>query len=107
MLFKNITVIDENFDARSNMYVGVRDKYIEYISDAMPQADYGEVYDGTNKVMLPGFVNSHSHSAMCLMRGYGENMALSDWLNKKSSRLKISFQMKLYTGLLCWQWPSL
>ena len=83
MLFKNITVIDENFDARSNMYVGVRDKYIEYISDAMPQADYGEVYDGTNKVMLPGFVNSHSHSAMCLMRGYGENMALSDWLNKK------------------------
>ena len=69
MLFKNITVIDENFDARSNMYVGVRDKYIEYISDVMPEADYGEVYDGTNKVMLPGFVNSHSHSAMCLMRG--------------------------------------
>ena len=83
MLFKNITIIDENFNARSNMYVGIRDKYIEYISDNMPETDYGETYDGTNKVMLPGFVNSHSHSAMCLMRGYGENMALSDWLNKK------------------------
>ncbi len=83
MLFKNITVIDENFDARSNMYVGIRDKYIEYISDVMPDGDYGDVYDGTGKVMLPGFVNSHSHSAMTLMRGYGENMALSDWLNKK------------------------
>ena len=83
MLFKNITVIDENFDVRSNMYVGVRDKYIEYVSDVMPDADYGEVYDGAGRVMLPGFVNSHSHSAMSLMRGYGENMALSDWLNKK------------------------
>ena len=83
MLFKNITVIDENFDVRSNMYVGVGDKYIEYVSDVMPDADYGEVYDGAGRVMLPGFVNSHSHSAMSLMRGYGENMALSDWLNKK------------------------
>ncbi len=83
MLFKNITVIDENFDVRSNMYVGVRGKYIEYVSDVMPDADYGEVYDGAGRVMLPGFVNSHSHSAMSLMRGYGENMALSDWLNKK------------------------
>ncbi len=83
MLFKNITVIDENFDVQNNMYVGVRDKYIEYVSDDMPDADYGDVYDGTGKVMLPGFVNSHSHSAMTLMRGYGENMALSDWLNKK------------------------
>ena len=32
---------------------------------------------------MPGFVNAHSHSAMTLMRGYGENLALADWLNTR------------------------
>ncbi len=83
MLFSNITILDEQFDAKEGCYVGVKDGRIAYVGSAAPAEDYGEIYDGTGKVLLPAFVNAHSHSAMTLLRGYGENLALSDWLNTR------------------------
>jgi 5-methylthioadenosine/S-adenosylhomocysteine deaminase len=41
------------------------------------------VIDGRNKAAFPGFVNTHTHSAMTLLRGYADDMKLHDWLNKK------------------------
>lgn len=35
-----------------------------------------------NHVLMPGFVNLHAHSAMTLLRGFADDLALSDWLNK-------------------------
>lgn len=32
--------------------------------------------------LIPGFVNSHGHSAMSLLRGIGEDLPLMDWLHK-------------------------
>ncbi|KAK8793473.1 hypothetical protein WA158_004832 [Blastocystis sp. Blastoise] len=40
------------------------------------------VYDRKTHAVLPGFVNSHTHMAMCLLRGYSDDKNLSDWLNK-------------------------
>lgn len=80
MLFKDITIIDENYEIKKNMYVGTSGDRIAYISDVMPEESYGEVYSGKGRALLPAFVNSHSHAAMTLMRGYGENMSLDDWL---------------------------
>ncbi len=81
MLFKNIGVIDADFNYLPNQYVGVAGDTIAYLGSEPPAADYGETYDGTGKVMLPGLVNAHSHAPMTLMRGYAENLALDDWLN--------------------------
>lgn len=83
MLFKNITLIDENFEVKNNMYVGTSEDRIEYIGDKMPEKSYGEEYDGDKKVLMPAFTNSHTHAAMTLMRGYGENLSLDDWLFTK------------------------
>ncbi|MCH5190310.1 MAG: amidohydrolase family protein, partial [Oscillospiraceae bacterium] len=83
MIFKNITILDENFDIQKNMYVGTRDGKIAYVGKVAPQDDFGEVFDGTNKVLMPGFVNAHTHSPMTLLRGYAENLPLSRWLNEK------------------------
>ncbi len=85
MLFTNIDLLDEHFDHQSGWYVGVIDNRIAYLAQT-PPADptlYGPVYDGTGKLLMPGLVNAHSHSAMTLLRGYAENMALSDWLNTR------------------------
>ncbi len=38
------------------------------------------VIDGRGRLLLPGFCNIHTHLAMELMRGYGENLSLQDWL---------------------------
>ncbi len=65
------------------MYVGTRNDRILYIGSAMPQEDFGEIYKGVGKLLMSGFFNSHAHTPMTLMRGYGENMALQDWLQKR------------------------
>lgn len=83
MLFKNITLLDENFNIQNNMYVATEGDKIAYVGDSCPQGDFGEVYDGNMKVLLPGFVNSHTHSPMTLLRGYAENLPLQRWLNEK------------------------
>lgn len=81
MLFEHIGVIDEDFAYRPDCFVGVRGDTIEYLGPTPPERDFGERYDGRGKVMLPGFVNAHSHAPMTLLRGYAENLALDDWLN--------------------------
>ena len=76
MLFKDITILDENFDIQKNMYVGTKKDKIAYIGKAEPKEDFGDVFDGKNKVLMPGFVNAHTHSPMTLLRGYAENLPL-------------------------------
>lgn len=83
MLFRNITILDENFDIKENMYVGIKGETVDYIDIAEPKGDYGESYDGNGKLLMSGFYNSHAHTPMTLMRGYGENMSLQDWLTKR------------------------
>ena len=36
----------------------------------------------TGHALLPGFINLHAHSAMCLLRGLADDLALMDWLNQ-------------------------
>jgi len=49
----------------------------------MPDKDFGAVYDGKGKLLMSGFYNAHAHSPMSLLRGYGENMRLAEWLNER------------------------
>lgn len=39
--------------------------------------------DAKGKWIIPGFINMHTHAAMTLMRGIGEDMYLIDWLENK------------------------
>ena len=83
MLFKDITIIDENFEVKEHAYVVVEKDIISGIYSEMPDEYYGEVYEGAGKLLMPGFYNTHCHCPMTLLRGYGENMKLQDWLFKK------------------------
>jgi len=39
--------------------------------------------DGTRQILIPGLVNTHTHAAMTLMRGYADDMPLQEWLERK------------------------
>lgn len=41
------------------------------------------VIDATGKIAMPGLINTHTHAAMTLMRGYADDMELMDWLVNK------------------------
>lgn len=41
-----------------------------------------EIISGQDKCALPGFVNCHCHAAMSMLRGFGEDLPLKEWLDK-------------------------
>ena len=83
MLFEKITLIDEKYEVKENMYVGVEGDKIDYISDMAPEKDYGRKISGKNKLLTNGWFNCHTHLPMTLLRGYAENLKLQDWLFTK------------------------
>ena len=98
MLFKNITILDENLEVREHMFVGTDGARIAYIGKTEPKTDYGRAYDGSGKLLMSAFYNCHGHSPMALMRGYGENMVLQDWLTKRI----FPFEAKLDSKAVYW-----
>ena len=59
----------------------------EKIIAILPESEARERYADANHIildkhaLLPGFVNLHAHSAMSLLRGLADDLALMDWLN--------------------------
>jgi 5-methylthioadenosine/S-adenosylhomocysteine deaminase len=58
------------------------------IADILPLCDARDKYQPSatiekpNHVLIPGFVNSHTHAAMTLMRGLADDMPLEVWLEE-------------------------
>ena len=74
ILIKNAEV------AGKKTYVYIEENKIEDIG-SKNEAEY--VLDAKGKILLPGFINTHGHSAMTLLRGYQDDMVLQDWLEKE------------------------
>lgn len=45
------------------------------------QAD--RIIDGSGLLAIPGLINAHTHTPMSLLRNYGSDLELMDWLNQK------------------------
>ena len=41
-----------------------------------------DTIDASGKVVMPGLINTHTHAAMVMYRGLGNDLALMDWLQK-------------------------
>ena len=72
-LFTNVTALlmDEGFTTLRNGFVAVNGTNISYVGTERPAGDFDQTIDCNRKVMMPGFVNCHTHIPMTLMRGYG------------------------------------
>lgn len=72
-ILKNIFIIIENNKI----------KKIESMQHCPEEKEFDKVIDADDKIALPGFINTHTHSAMTLMRGYADDMPLQKWLENK------------------------
>ena len=50
--------------------------------DAAPGAEAARIIDAEGLAILPAFYNTHTHAAMTLMRGYGDDRPLHEWLEQ-------------------------
>ncbi|WP_405114641.1 amidohydrolase [Paenibacillus sp. FSL K6-1217] len=65
-------------------YMTLENDLITYIGEAEPAVEEGAlVVDGSRLLFMPGLVNTHGHTAMSLLRGYGDDMVLQSWLQEK------------------------
>ena len=82
-LFTNVTALlmDEGFTTLREGFVAVEGTKISYVGRSRPVGDFDQTIDCTGRVMMPGFVNAHTHIPMTLMRGYGGGHDLHTWLS--------------------------
>ncbi len=64
----------------------VTDNKINYIGQEKPEftkESWDRVIDVKGNVLMPGFKNAHTHSAMTFLRTYAEDLPLKEWLYEK------------------------
>ena len=73
--------MDGHDPIKKNIDVGITGQKITYMEPTNEIAPPSKrIVDGTNKVLMPGLYNCHTHAAMTLFRGYANDRALEDWL---------------------------
>jgi 5-methylthioadenosine/S-adenosylhomocysteine deaminase len=82
MLIKNVSLLQSGalLKGRDILIEGSR---ISKIGRDLKDETEEETIDGHGKLAIPGLVNSHTHLAMTLFRGYADDMALMPWLTEK------------------------
>ena len=88
ILFENAAVLvrekgpDGVYNVLNGAYLGVEGDRIDNIGFDRPDKKYDETRDMTGKLLMPGLINAHGHSAMTLVRGAGSGLPLQRWLNE-------------------------
>jgi 5-methylthioadenosine/S-adenosylhomocysteine deaminase len=84
ILIKNSTILTQN-DSRRQIHgdVYIDDHVIVECSEKPLSLEADFKIDGTNRLVLPGLINTHTHIPMTLFRGYGDDMVLGDWLAQR------------------------
>ncbi|MGI5819693.1 MAG: amidohydrolase family protein [Armatimonadota bacterium] len=81
-----ITMADGDTHVREGWVLEAVDGAITYVGpveDFKPAGEPEELIDGSGCLLMPGFVNTHTHAAMTLFRGSADDMPLEPWLHEK------------------------
>ena len=83
-VIKNGQVIsmDSNRDKIENIDIVIKDdKIIDLVKDY--NGEYDEIIDATNKIVLPGLINAHTHLGMSMFKATNDSLTLMEWLEDK------------------------
>jgi len=80
-----VLTVDENFKVLRESAIVISDGVIQTIGtveDVKARFEPKQWIERKGSIVLPGFVNTHGHAAMNLLRGIADDRPLMDWLTK-------------------------
>lgn len=82
ILLKNATMIAAD-GASCTADIAIENDKIHAIGNVKDTWKAERVIDCTEHLAIPGFINTHTHAAMTLLRSYADDMKLMDWLENR------------------------
>ena len=77
-----VYTVDDQDLILENATIVIRDGVIESINPTILPIDIVKIYDGKDRLIMPGLINTHSHLAMTLLRGWAESVNLDGFLER-------------------------
>lgn len=81
ILIKNALILSPNNFIDKPQDILIKNDLISEISDEINNDNVDKIIDATDKILLPGLVNTHTHLSMTLFRGLADDLSLDEWLN--------------------------
>lgn len=91
----------KDFEVHPNSYLIACNGVIREICTTIPEKYQGiEVHDYGTKLIIPGFVDLHTHAAQFNQRGLGLDYTLLEWLNEYTFQEENKFSDPSYAALV-------
>ena len=81
ILIKNALILNPNNFEEKKQSLLIKNDLISEISDEIDESNADKIIDADGKILLPGFINTHTHLSMTLFRGLADDLSLDSWLN--------------------------
>jgi len=73
----------ENLDGRKNSIIVESGIITEILPEGAATVEGDRIIEGKDHMAIPGLCNLHTHAAMTLLRGAGEDLELNEWLRDR------------------------
>jgi 5-methylthioadenosine/S-adenosylhomocysteine deaminase len=84
ILLKNALLLEDAGFGTDPVSLAITEDKITYIgTELQSEEEFDRVIDCRENLIMPAFYNAHSHAAMTLFRGYGEDLPLQRWLDER------------------------
>ncbi len=81
ILIKNAFILNSDDSESKKQSLLIKNDIIAEISDEIDESNVDKIIDAKGKILLPGFINTHTHLSMTLFRGLADDLSLDSWLN--------------------------
>ena len=81
MIIRNVKYFADGKVLEGNIFIK-NDKISRITNEKIENLTGQNIIDGRGKFAVAGFVNTHTHASMTLLRSYSDDKALMDWLQK-------------------------
>lgn len=90
-----LITLDKESSVPKNGCLIFDDDIITYLGEQPDDlSNIDQVIDAKGNIVMPGLINTHSHAAMSLLRGYSDDLPLKDWLEKKMWPMEAKFKQE-------------